>query len=149
MVHGKLEWIAAKLDQFDDVRHLLGERETASPEAFDLLMLAESWRVEYRKTKAKTVGARTDQQGRILVYGAVSDNERCKAALRRWLARRAKEKLIPWLELLSTESGLRFNRYHHQEPAYPMGKLFGRRSHQPKCQTAVSPPRVGAVCVDA
>lgn len=110
LVSGKWDWIAARLDQFDEMRHLLGEQETARPDAFDLLALAESWRVEYRPTKAKTVGARTDQQGRVLVYGAVSNGERCKAALRRWLARRAKETLIPWLESMSTESGIRFNR---------------------------------------
>lgn len=110
LVNGKRDWIAAKLDQFEEVRHLLAEETPARPEAFDLPALAEPWRVEYQTTKSKTVGARTDRQGRIQVYGAVDDNERCKAALRRWLARRAKEKLTPWLESLSEESGLRFNR---------------------------------------
>ena len=110
LVSGKREWIAAKLDQFEEVRHLLVDKVSARPEAFDLPALAESWRVEYRTTKGKTVGARTDQQGRIQVYGAVTGDERCKAALRRWLARRAKETLTPWLESLAAESGLRFSR---------------------------------------
>lgn len=110
LVCGRREWIAARLAQFDEVRHLLGEQETARAEAFDLPALAESWRVEYHKTKAQTVGARTDQLGRVVVYGAISDVEDCKATLRRWLARRAKETLIPWLESMSTESDLRFNR---------------------------------------
>ena len=110
LVTGKLDWIAAKLDQFEEVRHLLIDKVPARPEAFNLSALAESWRVEYRTIKGKTVGARTDQQGRILVYGAVTDDERCKAALRRWLARHAKETLTPWLESLAAESGLRFNR---------------------------------------
>ncbi len=110
LVSGKRDWIAAKLDQFEEVRHLLVDKVSARPEAFDLPALAESWRVEYRTTKGKTVGARTDQQGRIQAYGAVTDDERCKAALRRWLARRAKETLTPWLESLAAESGLRFSR---------------------------------------
>jgi hypothetical protein len=53
-------------DQFEEVKHLLGERDTACPEAFALSALAESWRVEYRPTKAKTIGARTEQQGQVL-----------------------------------------------------------------------------------
>lgn len=110
LVNGKRDWIAARLNQFDEVRHLLGERETALPEAFDLPALAESWRAEYRPTKGKTVGARTDQPGRVLVYGAVDNGEHCKAALRRWLARRAREVLVPWLDLLSADNGLRFSR---------------------------------------
>ena len=110
LVTGKRDWIAAKLDQFEEVRHLLVDKVSARPEAFDLPALAESWRVEYWTTKGKTVGARTDQQGRIQVYGVVTDDERCKAALRRWLARRAKETLTPWLESLAAESGLRSSR---------------------------------------
>jgi hypothetical protein len=110
LVTGKRGWIATKLGQFEEVRHLLVEQESARPEAFDLPALAETWRVEYRTTMAKTVGARIDRQGRVLVYGAVRDCERCKAALRRWLARHAKETLKSWLEPMATSSGLRFNR---------------------------------------
>ena len=110
LVTGKRDWIAAKLDQFNEVRHLLGEQKPARPESFILPALAENWRIEYRMTKSKTVGARTDQQGRIVICGAVNDNERCKASLRRWMARRAKETLAPWLEAKAAESGLHFNR---------------------------------------
>ena len=110
LVTGKRDWIAAKLDQFEEVRHLLAEQESARPEAFDLPALAETWRVEYQITRARTVGARTDLHGRVLVYGAVSNGERCKAALRRWLARRAKEVLTTWLDAQARENGLRFNR---------------------------------------
>jgi predicted metal-dependent hydrolase len=110
LVNGKRDWIAAKLSHFEEVRHLLGEQESVSPEAFDLPALAESWRVEYHATKGKTVGARTDQLGRLIVFGAVDDNQRCKSALRRWLARRAKEVLAPRLDSLASESGLRINR---------------------------------------
>ena len=76
LVAGKRDWITARLTQFDEVRHLLGEANTARPQAFDLPALAESWRVEYLETKGKTVGARTEQQGRVVVYGAVADHER-------------------------------------------------------------------------
>ncbi len=110
LVNGKRDWITAKLNHFEEVRHLLGEPESVRPEAFDLPALAEGWRVEYQATKGKTVGARTDQQGRIIVFGAVNDNRRCKSALRRWLARRAKDSLAPRLDSLASESGLRFNR---------------------------------------
>lgn len=110
LVAGKRDWIATHLTQFDEVRHLLGETPTASPQAFDLPALAESWRVEYHKTQSRNVGARTDQPGRVLVYGMVDDDERCKTALRRWLARRAKETLSFRLENLSTETSLKFNR---------------------------------------
>jgi predicted metal-dependent hydrolase len=110
LVAAKREWIATRLNQFDEVRHLLGTHVSVPPEAFDLPALAESWRVEYRQTKGKTVAACSDRHGRVLVYGTVSDGERCKAALRRWLARRAKESLVPWLQTMAADTGLKFNR---------------------------------------
>ena len=111
LVSGKRDWVAAKLDQLEEVRrHLLDNKASTHPEAFNLPALAEAWRVEYRTTKGKTVGARTNQQGQILVYGAVIDDDRCKAALHRWLARRAKETLTPWLESLATKNRLSFKR---------------------------------------
>lgn len=108
LVEGKRDWIAAKIAQFDEVRHLLGERKPAPPQAFILPAVAESWRVEFRETRGKTVGARTDRAGRILVYGAIADAERCNAALRRWLARRAKDAFGQWLQTLSAEAKLKY-----------------------------------------
>ncbi len=108
LVAGKSDWIAARLAQFDEVRHLLGEKKSTPPQAFDLPALAESWRVEYRETRGKTVGARTDRPGRVLVFGAITDAERCNAALRRWIARRAKETLRLSLQTHSAEAKLKF-----------------------------------------
>jgi predicted metal-dependent hydrolase len=108
LVSTRADWIAHKLADFDEVRHLLAQPTAARPEAFDLPALAESWRVEYRATLARTVGARTEQSGRVLVSGAIDDGRACRGALRRWLAGRAKEMLIPWLDRLSQESGLRY-----------------------------------------
>lgn len=110
LVTGKRDWIAAKLDQFAEVRHFLVERESARPEAFDLPALGEAWRVEYRTTRGVTVGARIDRPGRLLVYGEVQDGERCKAALRRWLVRHARESLTPRLESMASNDGLRYSK---------------------------------------
>ncbi|MDO9225966.1 MAG: SprT family zinc-dependent metalloprotease [Pseudomonadota bacterium] len=108
LVAGKAEWIAGRMAEFDAVRHLIGTQPVARPQAFDLPALAESWRVEYKATRSRTVGARVDQPGRIVVAGAVDDVEACHAALRRWLARHATSALSPWLTNLAEQTGLRF-----------------------------------------
>lgn len=105
LVSGKADWIAARLAEFDTVRHLIHQPVGARSQAFDLPALAESWRVEYREMRRPTVGATTDQPGRIVVYGAVSDVEACHAALRRWLARHATKALPPWLQRVATQCG--------------------------------------------
>ncbi len=46
--------------------------------------------------------------GKVMVYGAVEDGQRCQAALRRWLARRAKAILGNWIESLAEETGLTY-----------------------------------------
>ncbi len=97
LVADKADWIAGRLADFDAVRHLMSKEPQVRPEAFDLPALAESWRVEYKKTRSQTVGALIDRPGRIVVRGAVDDVGRCQAALRRWLARHAKTALPPWL----------------------------------------------------
>lgn len=108
LVASKTDWIADRLAEFDAVRHLISGALPVRPQAFDLPALAASWRIEYRPTRGQTVGARTDQPGRILVTGAVEDVEACHAALRRWLARHAKVALSTWLANVAEQTGLRY-----------------------------------------
>ncbi|MBK5966181.1 hypothetical protein CCR95_19365 [Thiocystis minor] len=108
LVKSRADWIGERLSQFDTVRHLIQEAPPVRPQAFDLPALAETWRVEYRKTRARTVGARTDQSGRILVMGGIEDPEACQAALRRWLARHAREAFEPWIANIAQQTGLRY-----------------------------------------
>lgn len=108
LVAAKVDWIGERIADFDAVRHLITTEPAARPQAFDLPALAESWRVEYKPTRSSTVGARTDQSGRIVVMGAVDDVDACHAALRRWLARHATVALSAWLVNLAEPAGLRY-----------------------------------------
>jgi predicted metal-dependent hydrolase len=105
IVANKRDWIASKLDVIDAIRHLIPQFAPERPQAFDLPALAESWRVEYCEMRRSSVGAKTDQPGRIVVFGAIDDVEACQAALRRWLARRAADSLPPWLERVGVRCG--------------------------------------------
>src|SRR2546421_487240 len=55
LVADKATWIAARLARFDAVRHLVTAVLSTRPEAFDLPALGESWRVEYRATRSKSI----------------------------------------------------------------------------------------------
>jgi predicted metal-dependent hydrolase len=105
LVASKRDWIASKLEDIDAIRHLIPQIAPARPQAFDLPALAETWRVEYREMRRASVGAKTEQSGRIVVFGAIDDVEACHAALRRWLARHATETLGPWLQRVSAQYG--------------------------------------------
>jgi predicted metal-dependent hydrolase len=43
---------------------------------------------------------------RLLVYGDTDNTPACKEALRRWLARKTKEHIVPWLIRLAQEKGV-------------------------------------------
>lgn len=108
LVAAKADWIGERVAGFDAVRHLITTEPATRPQAFELPAVAESWRVEYKHTRSRTVGARIDQPGRIVVAGAVDDVEACHAALRRWLARHATVTLSPWLANLASHVGLKY-----------------------------------------
>lgn len=108
LVAAKADWICERIAGFDAVRHLITTEPVVRPQTFDLPALAESWRVEYKSTRSRTVGARIDQPGRIVVEGAVENIDACHAALRRWLARHATVVLSPWLANLAEPAGLHY-----------------------------------------
>jgi predicted metal-dependent hydrolase len=105
LVANKCDWIASKLNDIDASRHLIPNVAPARPQAFDLPALGETWRVEYLEMRRASVGAKTDQPGRIVVFGAIADADACHAALRRWLARRAAETLPAWLDRVGAHCG--------------------------------------------
>jgi predicted metal-dependent hydrolase len=109
MVARKSEWIQERLASFDAVRHLIATAPATRPQAFDLAALGESWRVEYKPTRGRTVGARVDRPGRLVVSGAVDEFDRCHAALRRWLARHAVASLPAWVEGPAKVEGLKYD----------------------------------------
>ncbi len=110
IVRGKRDWVAHHLKRFEEARPLpVDPASLAPPRSIDLPALGESWQIAYRQTPGKTVSVRTDPPGRLLVAGAIADEAACRAALLRWLARRGRATLAPWLARLAEETGLRFS----------------------------------------
>lgn len=108
-IAGNNDWITERLKRFQEERDRLAAGLTP-PRMIALPALEETLQVAYRQTSSRSTVARTDQPGRIIVHGTAGDGQRCNAALRRWLARRAKEALGPWLESLAAETGLGYSR---------------------------------------
>jgi predicted metal-dependent hydrolase len=110
IVERKRDWIEIHLRQFtDDSAAIAGTQVTALPEAIELPALGESWRIEYRPVKTRKVGVMTETPRRLAVYGAVTDHDACRAALKQWLKCRTREELVPWLFRLAEQNAFRFN----------------------------------------
>ena len=79
------------------------------PDTIELPALGESWRIDYLPTNTRRIGVMMEQPGRLTVYGAVADHGACLAVLKRWLKRRTREELVPWLAMLAGQGGFTFN----------------------------------------
>lgn len=101
-------WIARRMKHFDALRTQIAAELATRPVMFELPALAESWRVDYQATSSPAVRARTRQTGQIIMAGAVDDTAACHAALRDWLARRARATLPEWLSRLAAEANLQY-----------------------------------------
>jgi predicted metal-dependent hydrolase len=107
----KKEWIALHLERFAELRkRAASEPIDLLPAVIDLPALDERWLVTYLPTAARTVSVRTTVFGQLTVQGAVSDTRACQESLQRWLARRSREQLVPWLTRLSLQTGLEYSR---------------------------------------
>ncbi len=80
------------------------------PDSIHLPALGEEWAVQYRQTAGRTVQARADGNGTLIVSGNTADELAARKALRRWLSREARGALVPWLAELGEASGLVFQQ---------------------------------------
>ncbi len=111
IVREKAAWIARHEARLSAERALLeADPPTRLPQGILLPAVGEEWRVDYHPTAARGVTARENAGGLVRVSGDVGDAAACRAALGRWLIRRAQDRLVPWLEALSRRHDLPFTK---------------------------------------
>jgi len=109
IVEKRKTWIEAHLRRFADASGSVDRAPVlALPETLELPALGESWRIAYKPTNTRVVGAIVEEPGLLTVYGAVSNHDACREVLKRWLRRRTREELVPWLNRLAAENGFQF-----------------------------------------
>lgn len=76
-----------------------------APRRIALAALGEQWCVSYLGDDGGRHGCRASGEGQLRVSGGLHWQQ----GLRRWLARRGREQLVPWLGQVSEEIGLPFS----------------------------------------
>lgn len=104
----KRNWIETHRRRLSGLSEAAAAPQAEPPETIDLPALGESWRIEYQPTKTRKIGI-MEQPGLLIVYGAIADHDDCRAVLKKWLRRRTREALVPWLARLAREGGFTFN----------------------------------------
>ena len=68
----------------------------------------------------------------IMISGDLKDVLGCQDLLKRWLQHQGRMHLIPWLEQLSAENGLPFQKVQIRGQKSRWGQLFQWQNHLPK-----------------
>jgi predicted metal-dependent hydrolase len=125
VVVAKSAWIIKHLTSFAAMPPALPVPSALAPLplAIELPALGETWRVEYAQSELSGVRAGTLGPGELQLRGAVADEELCRRALRLWLGQRAEMTLLPQLQELAIDTGLRYGR----------GQIRGQRTRWGSC----------------
>ncbi len=109
ILHRKQAWIKKARQQVQERRAWL-ESQPLLPAQISLPATGKVWQVEYRSTSTSRLTV-TEKNGQTLILsGDIENIELCQAALRRWLARQAREQLAPWLERIGQAERLAFKK---------------------------------------
>lgn len=85
-------------------------QDSGLPSRIELPAVEQAVVVSYRRPEA-VASVRCRERGQTLVLSGATDNEElCRQALRRWLAKRARKEFAPRIEALADEFGLPFER---------------------------------------
>lgn len=107
VVAGKRDWIRRTDERLQkQVKFLLPKALVARPERISLRAIGEDWAVAYRQTQAPGVTG-VERPGRqLLLFGDVDNEVAVAEAMVRWLSRKTREHIVPWLLALARDRGM-------------------------------------------
>lgn len=103
-------WITKTLKRIETQRDTLpAEHAAAKPANLILQACKETWQVLYQQSRGTTVTLTQSNPQELMLQGPIEDAA-CQDLLRRWLQRKARADLAPWLQKLSQKCDLAYSR---------------------------------------
>lgn len=122
-------WIEQTRGRF---QALVGDAGFAPPTEIVLEALDERWQVEYATGRPRLRIDAMPGGGRLFVTGPDDDQWR-RQRLRAWLMAHAREALLPWLELVSVDTGLEYAGATVRRQRSRWGSCTARRTISLNC----------------
>jgi predicted metal-dependent hydrolase len=111
LLERKKQWIKAALERIENLRKFFEpEPNWRPPLQIKLVAIGATWHVVVKETDVPWVAVREVDAQRLLVFGNVSDENACRAALTRWLMRQTRDHLVSRLQAISLKTRLRYRR---------------------------------------
>lgn len=106
LLEQKKGWIQAALERAEMNRKLMEPAPAwRLPDYITLPGIGQIWQLMAKESESARIAVRETKPTHLLVYGRLNDEDACRAALTRWLARKAHECLVPQLQELSERLG--------------------------------------------
>jgi hypothetical protein len=107
----KQPWIERITQRIQHRQALVGVETSAElPERITLRAIAETWQVAYQTTQIPGIRVVEHPNFNLELFGDTADQDTCKVALQRWVSRKARVHLVPWLKSVSKELKLPFEQ---------------------------------------
>lgn len=149
LLEERREWIRRASQRIEEERRRLKEDPPRLPDRITLPAVGEEWVVEYRRPGSGTNGPGgrdcavvREIGGRTLrLTGEPDDYSNCRAALYRWLGRRARRELVPRLDRLAREHGFVYERVSVRQQRTRWGSCSRRGSISLNARLLFMPPQ--------
>jgi len=106
-VCNRAEWITRTLKKVTD--HA-SEIDTSVPGVLKFPAIKETWRIVRKTDSHPTQVVLRESRESLTLSGATLQNELCFGVLKRWLTQKGKQVLLPWLDAVSCEVKLPYNK---------------------------------------
>ena len=104
ILESQADWITAGLAKVQITKALF------RPTSINLPAIEETWNVRYLSTLSKQLTVHEDDYFSLVVSGESEDPYKISEALNSWMRQKAQEVFIPWVNRISQEHALPFNK---------------------------------------
>ena len=122
ILRSKARWIEKNMI------HMQPPENLERPDTIQLNLLSEFWHVEYDYSPSEKINVLEQDRTILLVTGPVNDPAAVASGLNQWMQKRAKRFLGTWLNRLSKELCLPFNRVSVRRQVTKWGSCSAERS---------------------
>lgn len=143
IVKTRQEWIRKTTRKVESERQRFrAEPAGALPDRLILRALSEEWQVIYKPTGGDRLTLRPSKEKTLSLSGATHNEDLCRDVLRRWLTHQAQQHLSRWLQQLSQETRLSFNKVSIRGQKTRWGSCSDRQSISLNYKLLFLPPEL-------
>jgi predicted metal-dependent hydrolase len=143
LIEKNRQWIERAFEKAKSFQAPIGRTSDSQlPEQISLLALGQTWTVLRSRDETKPVLVREMPDTTLLVQGSIGDAAAWPNALKKWLTRRARETLIPWLKRVSDETELPYSSVSIRQQQTRWGSCSSRGSISLNARLLFLPPEL-------